>query len=150
MARKSKSRYTTKDRAISPYRTNPYAQPIRSQFLPRALRITFKTKTGDISHERTRQIRRSQSRTNTLHHPDSKTVQRRRGIHRPLVPHRRNRSRNALLSIPRLTPRTRTPCSKRAARKSVLFTKRLIGYSGSSPGRNHKYKRTVDSNYTCR
>ena len=92
-----------------------------------------KTKLGDISHERTRSIRRSQHRTNTLYSPYSQTVlaRRRNSALRTLG---RTIRRSPLLGRKVRTPGRLNPCTKRAARRAVLFNNRLIGKSGSTPG----------------
>nr|UXQ88098.1 MAG: hypothetical protein [Microvirus sp.] len=128
---------------------NPYAIADVLTLLPKRVRIQFKTKTGRLSYDRTKSLRGSQLRSNTLYSPHSTSVRRKR---RPktMVPLGGTLRRTPLLGEKGRTPGHRNPCSKRAARKAVLFTNKLIGRAGSSPGKHHKYKRTVDSQYSCK
>lgn len=41
-------------------------------------------------------------------------------------------------------------CKKRKQRKEVLFALKVAGHKGRSPGRGGGYRRTIDSNYSCR
>ncbi len=100
-------------------------------------------------HARTQFIRSSKRRTDPLFSPHSKTVLVRRQSP-PLVPRQRDSRRAPILGRAHRTPGRRNPCTTRDIRTSVLFFKKLIGFPGSSPGRNRKYKRTVDSNYSCK
>lgn len=45
---------------------------------------------------------------------------------------------------------TPTPCRKRLTRKAVLFQRKLVGFAGSSPGKNHTYRRTNESQGRCK
>lgn len=48
-------------------------------------------------------------------------------------------------------PPYRTPCSRRAARRGVMFAKRVAGAKWSSGGpRMHGARHTINSSYTCR
>lgn len=106
-------------------------------------------KLGKTYVERTELIRSSQRRTDTLYSPYSKTVLRKRR-NQTLVPPGRTLRRSPLLGLKSRTTPARNPCTKRDVRKSVLFIKKLIGHAGSSPGRNNTYKRTTESQYSCK
>lgn len=97
----------------------------------------------------TRSIYRSKPRQDPLFSPYSKTVLRRR-FPQTMGALVGNVRRDHLLGRSRGPTGKRNHCTSRAARKAVLFTKRLIGYSGSSPGRRGKYRRTQDSQFSCK
>ncbi len=103
----------------------------------------------EVLLERTTPIRSSKRRTHPLFSPHSKTVLVRRRT-KTMGPSRGNLRRDTLLGRAHRTPGHRNPCTQRDIRKSVLFFKKLIGFSGSSPGRLRTYKRTVDSNFSCK
>ncbi len=105
--------------------------------------------TEKLHHARTQYIRSSKRRTYPVHSPHAKTVLVRRRTP-PLVPPGRIMRRSPILGSKGRTPGRRNPCTLRDIRKSVLFTKKLIGHAGSSPGRKGTYRRTVDSSASCK
>ncbi len=132
-------------------RRNTLRSHVRKRSLDRSNRaenLTLPPKQDNYVY-RTQPLRRRKLSPNTLYHPHASTVLRKR---RPktVVSQRRTVRRTPLLGLKGRTPGKRNICTQRAARKSVLFTKRLVGFSGSSPGKQHTYKRTVDSNASCR
>lgn len=101
------------------------------------------------NYGRTRSIYRRKPRQDTLFSPYSKTVLRRRFL-KTMGTHVGNVRRGALLGQKNRTPGRRNICTQRAARTAVLFLKKLVGFPGSSPGKRGKYRRSVDSDYSCK
>jgi len=66
-------------------------------------------------------------------------------IQRPLL-----RSAPILPAKPSLPTRATDFCSRREARREVLFAQRVAGRKGRSPGRGGRYRRTAESYYRCR
>lgn len=46
-------------------------------------------------------------------------------------------------------PETLKFCIRRAMRREVLFARKVAGRFGRSPGKRGKYRRTLESNYSC-
>lgn len=144
-----------RERRLRTRRRSSRSEPFRKRYtatvfetLPQR-RDDFRRKPFGEYHGTTRPVRRSEPRQDPLYSPYSQTVLRRR-FPETVGAFVRDVRRYPLLGSARRTPGRRNVCSKRAARKSVLFAQRLIGFSGSSPGKNHKYRRNVESEYSCK
>ncbi len=114
---------------------------------PRRVRYHVRANREDKSRDGSPHRRKRLS--DTLYHPHSKTLLAKRRT-KTLVPHVRTYAGITIPGISRGHARKRTLCDDRASRKTVLFTKKLIGFAGSSPGKRRTYKRRTDSQYSCR
>ena len=135
---------TTKKQMRSPASLHQRSNPFVSLTLP-----ARRDKPRITINVGTKYLRSRKFRSHTLYRPDSKTILSKRRSP-PLVPPGRTVQRNPVLISAIRTPGKRNICAKRDIRKSVLFSKKLVGYSGSSPGRHRTYKRTVDSTASCK